>query len=61
MSAPFLEEHLRTLNLPTVLQNYKRLAQGDDARINCLGELSSLEVSKRHKNGVRAKILAATF
>jgi hypothetical protein len=33
MSAPFLEEHLRTLHLPTVLQNYKRLAQGDDARI----------------------------
>jgi DNA replication protein DnaC len=61
MSAPFLEEHLRTLHLPTVLQNYKRLAQGDDARINYLGELSSLEVSKRHENGVRAKILAAKF
>jgi len=61
MSAPFIEEHLRTLHLPTVLQNYKRLAQGDDARINYLGELSSLEVSKRHENGVRAKILAAKF
>jgi DNA replication protein DnaC len=61
MSAPFLEEHLRILHLPTVLQNYKRLAKGDDARINYLGELSSLEVSKRHENGVRAKILAAKF
>jgi hypothetical protein len=33
MSAPFIEEHLRMIHLPTVLQNYKRLAQGDDAHI----------------------------
>lgn len=61
MSTPFLEEHLRVLRLPTVLQNYKRLAQGDEARVTYLGELSSLEVGKRHENGVRARILAAKF
>jgi DNA replication protein DnaC len=61
MSVPFIEEHLRALRLPTVLQNYKRLAQGDDARITYLGELSSLEVNKRHENGVRSRIVAAKF
>jgi hypothetical protein len=61
LSSPFLEEHLRTLHLPTVFQNYKRLAQGDDARITYLAEHSSLKVNKRHENGVRAKILAAKF
>lgn len=33
MSVPFIEEDLRALRLPTMLQNlqsYKRLAQGDD-------------------------------
>jgi DNA replication protein DnaC len=61
MSAPFLDEHLRALRLPTVLQNYKRLAQGDANRIHYLGELASLEVTKRHENGVRARIVAAKF
>lgn len=61
MAAPFLEEHLRTLRLPTMLANYKRLAQGDDQRVTYLGELSSLEVGRRHENGVRARIAAAKF
>ena len=61
MSVPFIEEHLRALRLPTMLQNYKRLAQGDDNRITYLGELSSLEVNKRHENGVRSRIAAAKF
>src|ERR1035441_1419114 len=61
MSVPFIEEHLRALRLPTMLQNYKRLAQGDDTRITYLGELSSLEVNKRHENGVRSRIVAAKF
>jgi DNA replication protein DnaC len=61
MSVPFIEEHLRALRLPTMLQNYKRLAQGDDKRITYLGELSSLEVNKRLENGVRSRIAAAKF
>lgn len=61
MSTPFLDENLRALRLPTVLQNYKRLAQGDAARVKYLGELASLEVTKRQENGVRARILAAKF
>jgi hypothetical protein len=44
-----------------VLQNYKRLAKGDDNRITYLGELSSLEVNKCHENGVRSQIAAAKF
>ena len=61
MNAPFLDEHLRALRLPTMLDNYKRLAQGDDHRITYLADLSSLEVTKRHENGVRARIAAAKF
>jgi DNA replication protein DnaC len=61
MSAPFLDEHLRSLRLPTMLEHYKRLAQGDKTRIAYLDELSCLEVSKRHENGVRNRILAAKF
>lgn len=61
MNAPFLDEHLRSLHLSTILANYKRLAQGDDQRISYLADLSSLEVTKRHENGVRARILAAKF
>jgi DNA replication protein DnaC len=61
MSAPFLDEHLRNLRLPTMLGNYKRLAQGDQTRIAYLSELTSLEVSKRHENGVRNRIVAAKF
>ncbi len=60
MSA-FLDDHLRSLRLPTVLANYKRLSQGDMDRIGYLGELAALEIGKRHENGVRARISAARF
>lgn len=61
MNAPLLEEHLRTLRMPTMLANYKRVAGGDDVLSGYLGELAALEVNKRHENGVRARIAAARF
>ncbi|MBC5801879.1 MAG: ATP-binding protein [Candidatus Eremiobacteraeota bacterium] len=58
---PLLDLHLRSLKLPTVLANYRRLA-GDVAEPICyLEQLASLEVAKRHENGVRSRIAAAHF
>ncbi len=59
MSAPFIEEHLRALRLPTMLNQYKRLAQGMEERITYLGDLAALEMEKRHENGVRKRIVTA--
>lgn len=61
MSIHFLEDHLRSLRLPTMLENYKRLSQGDEVRTAYLADLASMEVEKRHENGVRARISAAKF
>jgi len=61
VNTPLLDEHLRSLRLPTMLANYKRISGGSDARVSYLGELAALEVSKRHENGVRARIVAAKF
>ncbi len=61
MSNIFLDDHLRSLRLPTMLANYTRLSQGDVNRVTYLGELAALEVGKRHENGVRARIAAARF
>ena len=61
MNAPLLEEHLRSLRLPAMLANYKRLAAGDEKPAEYLGELAGIEVGKRHENGVRARISAARF
>src|SRR5450755_4818167 len=53
--------HLRSLRLPAMLANYKRLA-GDIAEpISYLTQLAALEVDRRHENGVRARIAAAHF
>jgi DNA replication protein DnaC len=58
---PLLEMHLRSLRLPTMLANYRRIL-GDVAEpIPYLTQLTSLEVAKRHENGVRARIAAAHF
>ena len=58
---PLLEMHLRSLKLPTMLGNYRRLG-GDIAEpIEYLTQLAALEVSKRHENGVRMRIAAAHF
>jgi DNA replication protein DnaC len=61
LSIHFLDDHLRSLRLPTMLENYKRLAQGDEQRMTYLSDLASMEVEKRHENGVRARISAAKF
>jgi DNA replication protein DnaC len=61
LSIHFLDEHLRSLRLPTMLENYNRLAQGDEVRIAYLADLAGMEVEKRHENGVRARISAAKF
>ncbi len=53
--------HLRNLKLPTKLANYRRIARDISERIEYLTQLAALEVSKRHENGVRARIAAAHF
>src|SRR5450755_4187695 len=58
---PLLELHLRSLRLPTMLANYKRLAGDITEPISYLTQLASLEADKRHENGVRARIAAAHF
>lgn len=58
---PLLEMHLRSLKLPAMLGNYRRLAGEVAKPIDYLTQLASLEVSKRHENGVRARIAAAHF
>jgi DNA replication protein DnaC len=61
MNAPLLEEHLRSLRLPAMLANYRRISKDNDALIAYLGELAALEVGKRHENGVRGRIALAKF
>jgi len=61
MNAPLLEEHLRSLRLPAMLANYRRISKDDAALIAYLGELAALEVGKRHENGVRGRIALAKF
>lgn len=58
---PLLEMHLRNLKLPTMLANYRRVAGDISEPIEYLTQLAALEVSKRHENGVRARIAAAHF
>jgi DNA replication protein DnaC len=60
-NAALLEEHLRTLRLPAMLANYRRIAGEDADKLTFLHELVALEVDKRHENGVRARIAAAHF
>ncbi len=56
-----LDEHLRTLRLPAILANYRRIAGDDADKLAFLHDLAALEVDKRHENGVRARITAAHF
>src|SRR5450631_163374 len=58
---PLLEMHLRSLRLPAMLANYRRLAGEVAEPMTYLTELTSLEVDKRHENGVRARVAAAHF
>lgn len=58
---PLLDLHLRNLKLPAILGNYRRLAGEVAEPVEYLTQLAALEVSKRHENGVRARIAAAHF
>jgi DNA replication protein DnaC len=58
---PLLELHLRTLHLSAVLANYRRLLGEHVEPLPYLSDLISLEATKRHENGVRARIAAARF
>jgi DNA replication protein DnaC len=58
---PLLEMHLRSLRLPTMLANYRRIAGEVAEPITYLTQLASLEIDKRHENGVRARVAAAHF
>jgi DNA replication protein DnaC len=59
--SPLLEMHLRRLQLTAILTNYRRLLAEDPQPLPYLTDLVALEVSKRHENGVRARIAAAHF
>jgi DNA replication protein DnaC len=56
-----LDEHLRTLRLPAMLANYRRIADDNGDKLSYLHALAALEVDRRHENGVRARIAAAHF
>jgi DNA replication protein DnaC len=58
---PLLELNLRSLHLSAVLANYRRLLPEHAEPLPYLSDLIALESSKRHENGVRARIAAARF
>lgn len=60
-NAPLLDAHLRTLKLPAVRANYRRLAESHSHPIDYLGDLIGLEIEKRHENVVKARIATAHF
>jgi len=59
--SPLLEMQLRSMHLPTVLANYRRLLGDHADPLPYLSDLISLESAKRQENGVRARITAAHF
>ncbi|TAN09294.1 MAG: hypothetical protein EPN37_19400 [Chitinophagaceae bacterium] len=59
--APLLDLHLRSLHLPTMLNDYRRLLADARDPLSYLGDLVALEVAQRHENGVKARIAAAHF
>ena len=61
MESPLLEMQLRSLHLPTVLTNYRRLLGEHAEPLPYLSDLISLEAAKRQENGIRARIAAAHF
>jgi DNA replication protein DnaC len=61
IEAPLLEMQLRSLHLPTVLTNYRRLLGEHAEPLPYLSDLISREAAKRQENGVRARIAAAHF
>lgn len=56
-----LEEHLRALRLPSMLEHYGRLAEGDTEKVKYLGDLSALEVDKRQEKRIHTRITTAKF
>ena len=61
MSNILLEHNLRTLRLPTMLGNYKRLLNDHAEPLAYLADLAALEAAKRQENGVKSRITAARF
>ena len=61
MSDVLLEHHLRTLRLPTMLANYRRLLGEHAEPLPYLADLVALESAKRQENGVKARIMSARF
>ncbi|MGH7715808.1 MAG: ATP-binding protein [Vulcanimicrobiaceae bacterium] len=43
------------------MANYRRIAGDDGDKIAFLNDLASIEIDKRHENGVRTRIAAAHF
>jgi len=61
MSNALLEHHLRSLRLPTMLANYRRLIAEHSEPLSYFSDLAALESAKRQENGVKARIAAARF
>jgi DNA replication protein DnaC len=59
--SPLLEMQLRSMHLPTILANYRRLLGEHAEPLPYLSDLISLESAKRQENGIRARIAAAHF
>lgn len=60
-NAPLLDAHLRTLKLPAVRTNYRRLVESASDPLSYLGNLIALEIDQRHENVVKARLGAAHF
>jgi len=61
MNTPLLEAHLKALKLPAVLANYQRIAQRVDDPVAYLADVMSVEMERRHENGIKQRIAAARF
>jgi DNA replication protein DnaC len=59
--ASLLEKNLQLLHLSAMSANYRHLLDGNPEALPYLESLVSLEVSKRHENGVKSRIVAARF
>ena len=60
-SEPVLEMNLRSMHLSAVLANYRQVLSEQSEPLPYLSHLIALEASKRHENGVRARVAAARF
>ena len=61
MNDAIVTELLKILHLPTMCENYQRVAKNDMDKIGYLQTLATLEAEKRKENGDKARVGAARF